>query len=89
MYKSTLPDVKGRNYEVVDVVRTFVEADDYCGDVCEMLDNGIKDLEQQAKKKDADGVIGITMVSASTKSNTYGKPYPDAIVYGTAIKFTD
>lgn len=90
MYKSTLPDVKGKNYQHEGVVRAFIEADDYDGNVCDMLDAGMEYLERQAEMLGADGVIGITMVSASTyMQDDYGGTYPDVIVYGTAITFID
>ena len=90
MYRSTLPDVKGKNYEALGVVRTFLAACNYDGEVCDMLDAGMNSLEQQAADWGADGVIGITIVSASTyMTDYYDNTYPDAIMYGTAINFID
>lgn len=90
MYRSTLPDVKGRKYEVLGVVRAFLEACDYDGNVIDMIDAGTDYLDEQADNWDADGVIGITIVSASTYMTADdGSTYPDIIVYGSAICYID
>ena len=81
---STLNDVKGRNYEILGIVKCFSEATDYG----ETMDYGIENITRQAKELGADGIIGITITSASTYVTNYNDDtFPDIIVYGTAIKF--
>lgn len=81
---STLNDVKNRDYEVLGIVKSFSPAYDYSID----MSGGIEDITQQALELGADGIIGITITSASTYvTNDDDQTYPDIIVYGTAIKF--
>lgn len=61
MYRSTLEDIEGRNYKVIDVV--FVFSNNYGGYSEEGLMNA---LDQQADAIGADGIIGITISSACT-----------------------
>ena len=93
MYLSTLNDVKGKDFEVLGIVRTFIAANNYFynnnGDnTPNAIDAALDDLESQADDMGADAVIGITIVSASTYCiDDDDNEFPDIIAYGTAIKF--
>ena len=64
MFKSTLPDVKGRSYTPKGVVSTIVYADNYDGKMHDMIDGGLSNLEEQAIYQGvADGIIGITITT--------------------------
>ena len=89
MYSSTLPDVKGRNYEVLGILRVFLEPCYYGNNINELIDTGEKELLENAEEWGADGVIGITIVSSSTYNSDEDGTYPDIIMYGSAIKFID
>ena len=89
MYISTLPDVKGRNYEVLGILRTFLEPSYYGNDINNLIDIGKKKLSEDAKDLGADGVIGLTIVSSSTYNSDDEGTYPDIIMYGSAIRFID
>ena len=91
MFKSTLPDVKGRSYTPKGVVSTIVYADNYDGKMHDMIDGGLSNLEEQAIYQGvADGIIGITITSCSTfYTDDNGHTYPDLIIYGTVILFDD
>ena len=76
MYHSTLEDIEGRNYKVIDVVFSFCRV---CSDNEEGPDEKslISEMDKQAVSLGADGIIGITYkcVSSWTKVAYYGKAW--------------
>lgn len=98
MYHSTLEDVEGRNFKVIDVVFTF----QYTLEIEELL----ADLNKQAESLGANGIIDITYSGTPTWNKTIDSIYPlvynefgvegdnyvrvaGLMAYGTAIKFED
>ena len=65
MYHSTLEDIEGRKFKVIDVVFSFcrVYSDDSEGHDKESL---ISEMDKQAVSLGADGIIGITYKCVST-----------------------
>ena len=89
MYKSTLPDVPGRKFEVDGVVYTTVSGYEsyYEGNA---MDIAINDLVEKANSWESDGIIGITFVSASTYyTDEDGCTCPTIMAYASAITFID
>lgn len=90
MFTSTLHYIPNRAYRQDRVVSYVLYAEGYAGETDLMIERGIEELEEQARDGGSNGVIGITITSCCTYWKDYeGNTFPDLIIYGTAITFTD
>jgi|GEM_PF-2061466 len=76
---ATVPMLPGRTYEVVGLVSSAERA--FSGNV--KVEDRLHDLEEQARKMGADGVIGIQLATSIASGNQM-----ITTLLGTAIKFT-
>ena len=94
MYHSTLDDVEGRNFKIIDVVYYYGAAND--------TDYIFEELDQKAESLGANGIIGIAYSYVNSWSEEprymdtwdkgridYDVRIPDILVYGTAVRIED